>query len=143
MARLWIARIMLLYSMLTALLLALALPLPDHATAVQRWNLAILLAVFGACLASFVWLRRRPLAGWRIAGALGILGAVLLGLNVRTILLIAHGGWTAPLLSAAILLSLWCALIIAGACSLGRLGQRPVLSPASSSSPSPESALPE
>src|SRR6185295_14614781 len=112
MVRLWIARIMLLYSTLLALLLAFSLPSPTAATTAQVWTQAILFALAVTCPVTFVWLGRRQLIGWRIAGALGILGAVMLGLHGRTLFLLAHTGGTAYLISAALSLSLWCALVI-------------------------------
>lgn len=123
MARLWISRIMLLYSALTALLLALSLPEPSLATAEQIWKLVILLVLAGTCLVTFVLLRRRPRIGWRIAGVLGILGAVILCLYGRSLWLLAQSGSPTFLVGAAIPFSLSGALMIAGACSVGHSRQ--------------------
>jgi hypothetical protein len=90
------------------------------ATAAQLWNQVILLALAVTCPVTFVLLARRPLIGWRIAGVLGIFGAVMLCLYGRSLWLLAQSGGTANVASVAIFSSLWCALVIAGVCSVGR-----------------------
>lgn len=120
MARLWITRILLVYSMTLAFVLALSIPRPSLATAAQAWTQATLLVVSGACLAGLLLLTRRPPIGWRIAGVLGLLGVLVLGWRGWALLQFARTGSTLQLVSALVTLSLWGALAIVGACSLGR-----------------------
>jgi len=124
MARLWIARIMLGYSTLVAILLALSIPRPSLATTAQLWTQGLLLAVSGACLAGLVLLTRRPRIGWRITGAVGLVGVLMLCWRGWAWLQFARSGGTPQMIGTLVTLSLWLALVIAGACSLGR-GRQP------------------
>ncbi len=120
MARLWITRIMLGYSMLVAIVLVLSIPRPSLATPSQLWTQGLLLAVSTACLAGLVLLTRRPRIGWRIAGWVGLVGVLMLGWRGWAWLQFARDGGAPQRVGALVTLSLWLALAIAGFCSLGR-----------------------
>src|SRR4051794_4075126 len=78
MARFWISRIMLAYSMMLSFVLALSIPRPSLATLVQLWTQVTLLVVSGVCFTGLLLLKRRPRIGWRIAGVMGLIGTPML-----------------------------------------------------------------
>ena len=119
MARRWILRVLLVYSLLLAFLFALALPRPGLAPTQETLLQASLLAASAACLAALLLLARRPVVAWRIVGGLGLYGALLLVL-VGWRLLSRLQGSGPQRLGALLYLSLHLALITAGVCSLGR-----------------------
>jgi|GEM_PF-2486017 len=125
MARLWILRVMLAYSMVLALLLSFSLPSPGSATGAELLLQVSLLVLSGACLVALLLLTRRPDIGWRIAGVVGLFGVLMLCLRGWALLLLLRTGGPQQLASALVSLSLGIALVVAGACSLWR-GPKPV-----------------
>jgi hypothetical protein len=121
MQRLWIARLMLALAAFLSLLLALALPAPRLATTAQSWTQLALLLLFLLSLLAAVLVSWRPAVGWPLCLAIGACGLVMLVLSAWPLLFAraVREGATAQALSASIPLTLWSALVVAGACGLG------------------------
>jgi len=67
---------------------------------------------------------RRPAFGRWVTLLLGLYGVLMFAWRGKALLLAVREGGMPQLLSALVPLSLWCALLIAGVCSLGSDQQR-------------------